>query len=490
MAANIFTNGAGGNAWTTAGNWSLGAVPLAGDGNVATFDASSPACTVSSGNKVCNGVDFTNYVNTITLTGNIQVSGNATLGTGMTFAGSGQITMAAAGTITSNGKAFTNFGNINSNVTYTLADAMVITGNWAAAASGTFGIFNGFTITVGGNLINSTGAYVGGTSNIIMNGTGTISGLFNGNTINFNTSGIITFGATFNINGVTVTYTSGTLLTSDCALTMIGTNTVDFNYGSFSSLSHSLAVGGNHTLTTDLYIIGNVTTTSTSGLQYNGGNLYIGGGLTFTPGSNSIQGTSTIIFNGTGTINFAGFVANANCFISNNLTIDTAGTITFGSNFPYKTGTFTYLRGIVKATTATLILTAAATLINMNQINWLGVTITNAVTITMNKFFSGSAKVPTTVTCASPTLTYNIQMQDGFEKISKFINLSNCVMINTTAAPSNVRVITSQSNKGRNTGLYFVNNKPNGIPRNMPTVPTQIGYNCGGYIDDPIKLLN
>lgn len=464
-------------------------MPLAADGNVATFNALSPNCTVNAANRPCNGIDFTNYTNTITMTNNIVVSGNITLFAGMTFAGSGQITANATSTITSNGKAFTNFGNTGNNFTYTLADAMVITGNWNAAAGGTFGIFNGFTITVGGNLINSTGAYVGGTSVITMNGTGTISGEFNTITIVFNTAGVISFGTTMNLLGVTITYISGRLITANCALTLNGTNTVNFNNGYFASLSSSLTIGNNHTFTTDLYIIGSYTTTSTSGLVLNGpGNLYIGGNFTFSPGSNSITGTASIIFNGTGTISMPALVANSNCFISN-ITIDTTGTITFIGNISVKTGTFTHLKGIVKATTATLLLFAAVTLINMNQINWGTVTITSSVTITMNRFFSGSAKIPTRIQCLTPTLTYNIQMQDGFEKIAKFINISGCVMINTTNAPSNLRVITSQSNKGLNSGLKFINNIPNGIPRNMPTVPYQAGYNCGGLIDDPNFIL-
>ncbi|MEK9135042.1 MAG: hypothetical protein AAB451_01980, partial [Patescibacteria group bacterium] len=75
MAANIFDGSTDSN-WGTAANWSLNAVPTATDANVATFDATSPACTVNAPNRVCNGLDFTGYTNTITMTFQITVSGS------------------------------------------------------------------------------------------------------------------------------------------------------------------------------------------------------------------------------------------------------------------------------------------------------------------------------------------------------------------------------------------------------------------------------
>ena len=64
MAANIFDGSTDGN-WGTAANWSLGAVPLIGDGNVATFDATSPNCTINSTARACNGLDMTGYLGTL-----------------------------------------------------------------------------------------------------------------------------------------------------------------------------------------------------------------------------------------------------------------------------------------------------------------------------------------------------------------------------------------------------------------------------------------
>jgi len=93
--------------WGTATNWSLGAVPTASDGNVATFDATSPNVTVSGSNKVANALDFTGYTNTITfITYGISVYGDITLGVNMNIVTPTFLYSAATGNLTSNGKAF------------------------------------------------------------------------------------------------------------------------------------------------------------------------------------------------------------------------------------------------------------------------------------------------------------------------------------------------------------------------------------------------
>ena len=127
MAANIFTGTTNSN-WGTATNWSLGSVPTASDGHVATFDASSPDCTVNASSRVCNAIDFTGYTNTISgdAARTLTVSGNITLGAGMGDGGNIKLIQGLTNiTITSNGYywkgAFEDSGK-----NFTLADNMEV----------------------------------------------------------------------------------------------------------------------------------------------------------------------------------------------------------------------------------------------------------------------------------------------------------------------------------------------------------------------------
>lgn len=107
MAANIFIGTLGAN-WGTAANWSLGVVPTASDGHIATFNAASPNCNINTSNRFCNNINFTGYTNTITRAQALTVSGNITLSPTMNWAGTNTFVMNASGTITTNGKSIPN----------------------------------------------------------------------------------------------------------------------------------------------------------------------------------------------------------------------------------------------------------------------------------------------------------------------------------------------------------------------------------------------
>jgi hypothetical protein len=170
MAANIFT-GATNNNWNDASNWSLLAIPTASDTNIATFNIASPNCTVNGGARVCNHIDFTGYLNTITMTNTITVSGNVTFGVGMLIAGASTLIINAASTMTSNGVVWPNNLTITGNVTYTLAD------NWTVNGTLTFGnsgnsVMNGNIMNAKGNFTHGTSGAGSGTTHIKINGTG------------------------------------------------------------------------------------------------------------------------------------------------------------------------------------------------------------------------------------------------------------------------------------------------------------------------------
>ncbi|MEK9135041.1 MAG: hypothetical protein AAB451_01975, partial [Patescibacteria group bacterium] len=73
--------------------------------------------------------------------------------------------------------------------------------------------------------------------------------------------------------------------------------------------------------------------------------------------------------------------------IRNNLTINTAGTITFasGNTFSYNTGTLTYTAGTVVTTGNTLNNQGIATTFACSGITWNNVTITGTVTVTLSE---------------------------------------------------------------------------------------------------------
>ena len=241
MAANIFDGSTDSN-WGTAANWSLNAVPNETDGNVATFDATSPNCTVNSFDRPCNGLNFTGYTNTITMSFNIAVHGSLTLGLDMGVAGSSYLQINAISTMTSNGKVWPNRLNFSTNATFTLADNWSIDGLLHIATDSP--TINGFQITASAGLLCNAAAAVLGTTNIILDGTGTVT-LPTSTTgfrlnLTINTAGTITFAAATGIyNTGTLTYTAGTVVTTGSTLTctlatIFACNGITWNNISFS----------------------------------------------------------------------------------------------------------------------------------------------------------------------------------------------------------------------------------------------------------------
>ena len=606
MALNIFT-GATDDNWGTATNWSQGTVPTSTDTYITTFDATSPNCTVNTTVRFCNGIDFSTYVNTITMTNIINVYGDCTLGVSMTIAGAAGLTFNATSTLTSNGKTWPNDITLGS-VTYTFADVWTITGTVSCGLSAV-PVINGSTINVGGSVSFGNNS-VTGTATIVMNGTGTLAG--GANTairlnITFDTAGTITIG-NFYFGGATLTYVTGTMVISgslslgqfggtiintsgmtwasigfatsstvtltsnlNCSGNVAGNGITlnglfDFNIGgSFTinsggfsgttsivlngtgtlsgtgilrnnltintagtitisdvlsyitgTLTHTagtvdtsgstLSISASTTLDTsgmtwnniltsgtsatitllsDLYVRGTITLASGGNPIWTGNTMYIGGNLIHQ--TNSVHsGTTAFVMNGTGTYSSA----SINCIIRNNFTINTTGKITFGAIVAYNTGTFTYLSGkVVVPKNAIMYIAASTTLINCHKINFETVQITAGTTTTMNEFFSGSPNKPVKVQSSS-TVNYNIAFQNGYQKISKFVKISNMTLINTVANRGSLLILNSKGKyfRGSNNvgNIKYTNQSPNGIAKGEPTVPNQMTVPIGGYVSDPI----
>jgi len=230
MAVNRFTNGAGGNTWNTAGNWSLGSIPTVSDGHVTTFDGTSPNCTMG-GARSCNAIDFTGYTNTLTMgTNTLTVAGNVTLDTGLLISGSGAMTINATSTITSNGRSWPNNMNwTGGSTTKTLSGDFTISGTLTVSAGQqTLAQTSAEILNVNGLTIG-TASRISGTSVIVIkSGTWTCGSSASVGT-NLKFDGNITVSGTVEFGSETLTYVSGTITTGTSILSLTMSCTLDTN---------------------------------------------------------------------------------------------------------------------------------------------------------------------------------------------------------------------------------------------------------------------
>lgn len=423
MAVRTVSN-TGGN-WNATATWVGGVVPLAGDD--VNFTATSGPLTVNVSTANLIGINFTNYVNTITFNQPINTNGTVNLGTNgytqngtsgliingattisgitiwsrtISFTGTtyvvtlsntlnitGQVTFSQTGTLSFliGANTFNPTGVVLiANGTTTLPNNINITNLNIIPSTTSTPVFNSNTINISENLtLNSSvsGMTFSGTTNLILTGTGTWTGSSTNiqlrNNLTINTVGTITISGIVYYNTGTLTYTAGTVVTTgstlNCALSttfncsnMNGVITNKWNNVTFSA--------GTQTLSSNLNIGGNLTT-QTSAIVINGlFNVNVGGNLAINIGT---SGTSTIVLNNTGTWSTTNY-------LSNNLTINTSGNITIGANIYYNTGTLLYTAGIVNTTTnnSTLNINASTTL-STGTIAWNNITVTAAATITL-----------------------------------------------------------------------------------------------------------
>lgn len=248
--------------WGTSTNWLEGAVPTVADDVV--FDASSPACTVNASNRVCLTINFTNYINTITMTFGISVSGNITLGAGMGVGGTGFLAFNnVSATYTPNGFVWPNefrFISITTSKTYTLASNCSFSGLVTNIGSNVESLYTGgSTITCSGGMTSSSGVRYNGTGTgmTIKITAGSYGVALNG-AINVNLDGgsntITINGFVYNCPTGTFSYTSGVVTASSADLSL-GQGTL--NLGSnvkWNSITFSTTAGsGTTTLANDLW---------------------------------------------------------------------------------------------------------------------------------------------------------------------------------------------------------------------------------------------
>lgn len=431
MAVNTFTGAIDSN-WGTAGNWSLGTVPTSTDTHTTTFDAASPACTVNASNRNCYILNMSAYVNTITMTFGISVYGSITLGAGMTMSGAGYLqsyTPTTTITLTSNGcyVPYLYLGGVGAH-TKTLADDWNVGILYGGLSTNVVCTLNGFKIFVNDDWNLGGGVrFMNGTTVIELSGSGNTT--WGGNISNATlttwsnpiiinkSAGTLTFGAFITVGSGTLTYIAGTVDASTNLSTFQCAVSKDYNLGSAVTF-YNMNVGGVTTIGTNhLYVsntfnviastsfgastgklnsdwsvtnlqlsVGTLTLSAnwtcvnymgvnTGTGTLNGFQLSISGNLSSGGNSGINLGTTNLILVGSGTVGRNGLVPAE---FRNNLTINTAGTITFNEYFVYNTGTLTYTSGTVDVLTN-----------NSKLIVQLGTTFNTGTIVWNNIYFAG-----------------------------------------------------------------------------------------------------
>lgn len=287
MAARFWVNTGSSTNWSatvptnwaaTSGSTTKVAVPGASDD--VTFDGAGNgnSASVVSANITILSLTFTaGYTNTVTINTGVAltIAGNFTDNTAhsWTVSGTGAMTISATSAINSGGKTFPG------PVTFSGANTKTITTNdWTI--TGTLTISSTTTITartmnIGGGL--AINASCSGTTNLILNGTGSWSGTFTlQNNLTINTAGTITIGGSnMFYNGGTLTYTAGSTNTSGSLLTFAASTTLNTNGITWNNIT-----------------VSNSATLTVNSLFSVAGTMTIGAGVTLT-----FAGTSGITVN-------------------------------------------------------------------------------------------------------------------------------------------------------------------------------------------------
>ena len=443
-----------------------------------------------------------NTSGTITFTNTIYIKSGTWLHTsGTVNAGTSTVNHIASGAFILNCAGITFY-----NLILLSSDSITNTLNVSGTLTLSNTTLNTHNINVSGNL-TIVGTCVG-TSLIILNGTGTWSGSGTlRNNVTINTAGTLTIGTNIYYNTGTLTYTAGTVTTTGSTLNIAASTTLDTSSINWNNVLISISTNITLTLLSDFNITG------TFDYLFSGANIilsFLGTGL-FNPIGNFIirQGG---FFNGTinlpNTLNLKNFTASSitgftttinnyninisgnltnnnqgtiagttNLFLvgtgiwsntidgrlQNNLTINTSGTITFSSTVYYQIGTLTYLSGKIE-TSGNKFYLGTSTLINCHKINFNRVVVDAGTTLTMNEFFSGNPNQKPTI--SSTGSNYTILFQDGFEKISKFVNISGA----TISIRNQLLVITNSKKSSTNSGIRYINSSPNGIAKGDPSI--------------------
>lgn len=412
-------------------------------------------------------------INTV-INGNITISGNVYYNTGTLTYTSGTVTttgstlnIGASTTLNTSGMTWNNVTFSTSASVYTLLSDINISGTLNNQQNNTFnGLFN---INTTGT-VTATGSFLGTATLNVLGGTFNVVGV----SCNLTFNGNVNIISDFNFGVRTLKYISGNITLSPNHLLVVN-GTIDTNVMVWNRVTINTSP---ITFLSDFNVGGLLN--HSNNISYNGAfNLNLYGGLSLTSGHMLVGSMTINLYGGTWTVTNPGVFPSTirlPIVIRGNVTI--LGIVYFGS-------TLTFVNGQVNAKNAILNLLHNSTFINCDKINFKKIIITAATTQTFNRFFSGSALVPTII--QSTGTNYTIAFQDGFEKITKFTKISNC----TISRPGQLLCITDKSNKGGNVGVRYINQMPNRVPLNNPSTANPLGYATSTYLlADPNTILN
>ena len=269
---------------------------------------------------------------------------------------------------------------------------------WVAGGTGNYNSTTNWSATSGG----ASGASFPNTAdNVFFNassgaGTATINVASNCRDLNLTGfTGTLAFTNALTVNGTTLNFGFGTYtVTGAQRLRLIFPLTITSNGTNYTGnidIDNTITV----TLADNLTSSGTFEFSGAGSMTLNGNTLNISGDLLHSANGTAL-GTTSIVFNGTGTWSNLGIGA-----IRNNVTINTAGTLTLGTNIYYNTGTLTYVAGTVVTTGSTLNIGTATTL-NTNGITWNNITTTSTAAITL----SSNLKLIGTLTITGGTTSF------------------------------------------------------------------------------------
>jgi len=289
--------------------------------------------------------------------------------------------------------------------------------------------------------------------------------------------GTITFNNNIRLNNGTLNLGTGgyTQIGSSSGIAFFGASNITCN-GVICPFT--LITAGTITLNDDLYFSNNFIGSSTL-TTINNFNIYCMSGT--LDGNNDISGSSTFYFKGNSVWNtgFNSFEFRLNTIIDcETLTLPTVS----NRYANYAGGTIRYVRGIFNKNARFRVI-GSCTIIDFHKCIIDNIVITAGLIITMNEFFSGSPSVVTNISSTNINNNYTITFQDGFEKIAKFVNISNCTLSN----PLQLLVTTNSKKNSRNRGIRYINQSPNGIAKGEPSVNITT-FGAGGLLADPTNL--
>jgi hypothetical protein len=506
MADRYWVAGGTGN-YNSTTNWSATSGGASGASVPTTVDnvffnaASGTGIATITSSANCRDLNLTGFSGTLNFTNPLTLNGtilNFGLGT-YTVTGAQRLRLITTLTITSNGTNYTGNIDIGSTITVTLADNLTCSGTFECS-SGTTSTMNGNTLNISGNLLFSGTLNLTGTTSIVFNGTGTWSHTSTGvlrNNVTINTAGTLTLGTNVYYNTGTLTYTAGTVITTGNTLligaaTTLNTNGITWNNisaitatnitlgsnltltgtlinGAGGATTLSFTLGGNSLISTNanLTLTGNSTftmpanqtfktlTSTGTGGNINTNTLTITENLTIGT-SAPISGTTSIVYGGTGTWT----ALNSSSFINNNLTINTAGTLTI-SGIVYKgSGLFTYIAGTIDDTTGTVAVQGLT--LNISGFTFRKVLVNGTITLTSNinaTTFGTWSSSPTSFTLAGNTINFThlelgntgtttlptvwVCQDIEFKNVSSGILNTNSITINGNILQSGTGVYTS-----------------------------------------------